>query len=369
MSIRHTALSAIARTIAVVSLFSLSACNGNSSSAQQSPVPQGASLSAIEVRTAKVLNEITFDGTLEALNQATVSAQTGGRVSSLPYDIGDYVEQGATIASLTSLEQSTQVEAATSGLTEVKAHLAEAKKNHERSTQVYEKKLIAKAEMDHSSAALKAAKARVESAQANLNSARQNLSYTIIKAPYSGIILDRHVQIGEVVAPGSALLSGVSLEHLRAVVNIPQQHIGSLRKHHKASIVLANGTSLSAADIRISPGANPSTHTFRVLVTLPKGISGAFPGTLVKVSFVTGDKQQLQIPSQALVQRGELTGVYTIDNTQMIRLRYVRAGDATTDGHTPIFSGLKNGDKIATDPITAAIAYKKQYAVVGNDSH
>ena len=113
----------------------------------------------------------------------------------------------------------------------------------------------------------------------------------MIRAPYSGIVVKRNVEVGETVTVGRALMTGLSLEHLRAVVEIPQQHIGPLRQHRKARVILPGGRSVPATELRIPPSADPDTHTFRVLVTLPEGDYGVFPGSLVKVAFVSGEER------------------------------------------------------------------------------
>ena len=80
----------------------------------------------------------------------------------------------------------------------------------------------------------------------------------------------------------------------------------------------------------------------------------------MKVAFVTGEEQQLLAPAAAIVRRGEITGVYVEDEQGLIAFRYVRTGTPTADGRIPVAAGIAAGDKIATDPIAAGIAYKKQ---------
>jgi hypothetical protein len=175
-------------------------------------------------------------------------------------------------------------------------------------------------------------------------------------------VVSRHVQLGETVAPGRPLMTGLSLEHLRVVVEIPQQHIGPLRRHRRARVILPDGNSVAASELRIPPAADPATHTFRVLVTLPPGEHGVFPGTLVKVAFVSGEEERVLIPPQALVRRGEVTGVYVEGDGGRLGLRYLRVGTPAADGRVPVLAGLVAGERVALDPIAAGIAYKKQSA-------
>lgn len=319
----------------------------------------GGGLETMTVAARPVPHETAFDGIVEAVNQSTVAAQTTGRVVELPFDVGDHVEQGETIARLTSAEQSARADAATSALDEAQARLDEAQRVYERRREVFEKQLIARAQLDAAAANLDSARARVEAAEAALREAREGLAYTVVRAPYSGVVAARHVQLGESVTPGKALMTGLSLAQLRVVVDIPQRSIGPLREHRKARVILPDGRSLAASGLRLPPGADPATHTFRVLVTLPEGDHGVFPGTLVKVAFLSGTDEALLVPDNVLVRRGELTGIYIVEDDR-VSLRYVRTGTPQASGRVPLLTGVAAGERVATDIIAAGIAYKDQ---------
>lgn len=326
----------------------------------------GNTLASVTVEPATVSRETAFDGVIEAVNQSTVAAQTSGRVVELPFDVGDYVEKGAVIVRFTEAEQRARVKALEAAAAEAKARLDEAQLAYNRTKEVYAKRLIAKAALDNAAADLDAARARADAARAALAEAREGLAYTTIRAPYAGIVVARHVQLGETVTPGTPIMTGLSLEHLRAVVEIPQQHIGPLRKHRKARVILPDGRSVEASELRIPPSADPATHTFRVLVTLPEGAHEVFPGTLVKVAFVSGEEERLLIPADAVVRRGEVTGAYVVDEKGRVSLRYLRLGTPAADGRVPVLAGLVAGERVATDPIAAGIAYKSQALPTGN---
>ena len=325
----------------------------------------GSALATVVVQAARVARETAFDGAIEALNQSTVAAQTSGRVVELPYDVGDYVEKGAVIVRFTATEQRARLQALEAASAEAQARLSEAQLAFDRARDVYAKRLIAKAQFDKAQSDFDAARARAEATRAQLTEAREGLGYTTIVAPYAGIVVARHVQLGETVAPGKAIMTGLSLEHLRAVVDIPQQQIGPLRRHGKARVILPDGRSVDASSLRIPPSADPATHSFRVIVELPTGDYGAYPGTLVKVAFVSGEDERLLLPAQAVVRRGELTGAYVVDASGRVSLRYLRLGAPAADGRVPVLAGLASGEKVATDPIAAGIAYKQQQPPAG----
>ena len=300
-------------------------------------------LATMRVEKAKVEREVRFDGVVEALNQATVSAQTSGRVVELPVDVGDFVKKGDLILRMTDVEQKART-------TSAQAQFAEAKAQYARMQDLLAKRLIAKADFDKAEAAYK-------SAEAALKESEQALGYTAIYAPYAGIVVSRAVKVGETVAPGTPLLTGLSLEQLRVQVDIPQTHIGPVRKFKKARVQLGNTTWLESTDLRIPPSADPQSHSFKILINLPEGQHDLFPGTLVKVAFMSGETEQLLLPASSVAQRGEMSAVY-VKTANSIAMHQVRLGSRTSDNRFPVLAGLRAGEQVLVDPVAAANAYK-----------
>ncbi len=355
----------IARAVTIAAiLLTLTACGESKTTVKNKQFTEDINaLETVSASTVRVDKEMDFDGVIEAVNQAVVSAQTSGRILALPFDVGDFVAKGDVIARFTDTEQKAAYAAANAGLEEAKARFAEADQQLKRVKDVFEKGMVAKASYDQAQAAQQAAAARVESAQASLEDAKERLSHTVVIAPYSGIVEKRLTDVGATVAPGSPLLEGLSLDQLRVQVDIPQQHVGPLRKHKKARVILRGNSSVEASELRIPPSANPATQSFRVLVTLPEGelSEPVFPGTLVKVAFVSGEEEKLLVPSKAVAKRGEVTGVYVLDRDKSrVEFRYIRVGRSFSNKNTAVNSGLVTGEEILVDPVVAAAAYKSQ---------
>lgn len=354
----------LAVSLAVFSL--LGGCSDPATTSAPTITASVDQLSTVTASEQQVVSELELDGVVEAVNHAVVSAQTSGRVTALPYDVGDYIAQGEVIARITANEQTAGVNAAQAQLEEAKAMFAEADAQLKRIKDVYERGVVAKSQYDQSLAAQQSAAARVESAKAALENARQTLKYTTVVAPYSGIMVRRMVDVGATVAPGTPLLEGVSLKDLRVRVDIPQQYIVPLRQHQRARVVLTDGSTVDAQNLRISPSADTQTHSFNTLVELPDNQqdSAIFPGTLVKVAFAVGESTQVTLPDAAIARRGEVNGVYVI-TAKGLRFQYVRLGRTLANGNTVILSGIQSGDTVATDPIAAANAYKQHFANQG----
>ena len=308
--------------------------------------------------------EFRIDGVVEAINKATVSAQTAGTIQKMLVDVDDFVEKGTVIVHLKDVSQKAQLKKAQAGEQEAISNLSKAQDEFERIKDIYAKKVVSKSQMDDATHALSAAKARLDSARASLEEAREQLSYTRVKAPYSGIVTERHVEVGETVQTGAKIMTGVSLDKLRVNVDVPQNLINKIRIFGKAFVYTEAGlggepVQVAVDKITIFPIADRASNTFKVRLDLPEGIDGLFPGMFVKASLVTGEKQVLQVPQQSIVYRSELTAVYVISDDGSISFRHVRLGRKNGDSLI-VLSGLTEGEKVALDPIKAGIVLMQQ---------
>ena len=349
-----------ARLFALAATLALAACGDEPAApAGATPAP---SLATVTVASETVPEEIVLDATLEAVHQSTVAAQTNARVEELPYDVGDYVEKGAVIVRFRGREQAARLGTAEANVREARAQYDEAVTEHARVKNVFERGLVARAALDKAEAALNSAKARLEAAQAGAAETREGAEHTVVRAPYAGIVVKRHIEVGETATVGRPLMTGLSLEHLRAAVEVPQHLIGPLRVKPSARVLMPDGSSVTAESLRISPQADTATHTFHVQVALAQGQHGGHPGMLVKVAFVSGEHPALLLPAAAVVRRSEVTGAYVVDDAGRVSLRYLRLGTPLADGRVPVLSGLDAGERIALDPIAAGAELKKQAA-------
>ena len=320
------------------------ACSGFALSEETSGRPKTAPVERSELQETLVL-----DGVIEAVQQSTVSAQTSGTVQRLPFDVDDSVVAGDLIVQLDDSEQRARVNQAQGGRDEARAALEDARQQFDRIEAVHERGLVSRQEFDRAKNNLAGAKARLERAEAALAEAREQLSYTRIIAPYGGILTERHVEIGESVSPGQPLLSGLSLEQLRVVVDLPQQYADLARRERQAQVTLADGRVLETGAMTFYPYANPATHTFRLRMRLNEPNGSLFPGMLVKVGVPVAAREALWIPASSLVRRSELRAVFVLDDQGRPRLRQVRTGTQQED-RLEILAGLSEGEQIVIYP-------------------
>jgi len=304
--------------------------------------------------------EIRLDGVVEVVNQTTVSAQTQGQVEQVLFDVDDFVEAGQLIIRLKDTQQRARLRQAEAELKETLAKLQEARDQHRRVKEMYAKKLVSQSRMDETVVALKSAGARQQAASAGLERAKEQFEYTRIKAPYSGIVTQRLIEVGEIASPGQKLMSGISMDQLRISVDVPQSLIPTIRKLGKARFLQPGNGYVDALKLTIFPFAHQGSNTFKVRMNLPKGTVNLFPGMFVKTAFTTGIKEELVVPATAVVYRSEVTAVYVVNDDGRIGFRHVRLGHLTDDGRISVIAGLLPGEKVTLDPIAAGKILKQQ---------
>jgi RND family efflux transporter MFP subunit len=289
---------------------------------------------------------------VEAVAQSTISAQTSGRIIELPFDVNDLVPQGAVVVRFTDTEQKARLAQAEAALSEAQVRFTEQDKELKRVQQIHQQGLVAKAALDLAQANFNAAKARQQQANAAVSAAREQLEQTVVRAPYSGILQQRLVELGELATPGKPLLTGLSLEHLRLTAQLPQQQLQAARQSRVAELQLVDGSTLSlgAPDLTIAPQGNALSHSFLLRLKLPVADYSAqqlYPGSWTKLKLQTGSLPQLLIPASAVLWRGEVAMVYLQQPTQP-GLQPVRV-QKLNDRQYLLLSGLSAGQKIALD--------------------
>lgn len=303
----------------------------------------------VTVERSALTESVRIDGTVEAVTGSKVSAQTSGTVVELPFEVNDRVTEGDLIARLDATEQRSRLHQAESGLAEAEAGLQDARQRFDRIESLLERNVASRSDFDQARNALSAARAQVTRAQGELDEAREQYSYTRIEAPYSGVVTERHVEIGESVNPGQPLLAGYALDDLRVVAPIPQHHAARVRDEGRVTVSLDDGEVLDTGELTLFPFADPGTHTFRLRIELVDPPGMLFPGMLVRVAVPAGERDALWIPEESLMRRGELRAVYVRGDADRPRLRQVRTG-MHHDGRIEILSGLSEGEEVATRP-------------------
>ena len=329
-----------------------------------------AELPTTEVARHAVDQTLRLDAVVEAVHQSTLAAQTSGQIEAIYVDAGDLVPAGTELLRINDRNQRAELEAAQAALAAARAELDDATTALKRTRSLFEKKLASKQSLDSAEAHYNVARAQTEAAEARVKSAREQLAYTVAIAPYTGIVLERHVNLGEVVAPGTPLFTGTSLDALRVVTQIPQNDMPRVRQYMQATVTLPDGTRLvrqGDREIRFFAYASPQTATFKVRVNLPEKLPDLYPGMLLKTEFKIGEREALTIPAQAVVARAELRAVYVLAGDGSLRFRQIRTGRQLSDGQVEVLSGLEAGERVVTEP-ARAIALLSDREVIVHDA-
>lgn len=304
----------------------------------------------------EVAQTYSADGLVEATRQSTVSAQIGGRVVEINFDVGDRVNKGQVILRIDEREAMQALAGSQAQVLQAQANMQNAKAAYERAKQLAAQKFISQAALDKAQADYKVALAQAAASEASTGQASLAHGYTAVIAPYSGIVAARLVEVGELVMPGKPLMTGFDPVEMRVVVSVPQDNLVGIGV---APEVMVEAPVLNRwikpASVTIQPVADARTHSTQVRVYLPKNEAGIYPGMFVRAHFVVGKANKLVIPASAVLRRSEVVAVYVVDEKGGVKLRQVRLGEATSDGAVEVLAGLNPGEKVALDPVRAGM--------------
>jgi RND family efflux transporter MFP subunit len=309
------------------------------------------------IESVEVIHYREIDGLVEAINESTVSARTSGVVKQIYYDINDYVPAGSVIIELDSTAQTVALDRANAQLKEAQSAVNEAQIQFERLRQLLSRKAVSQSDYDRSKAQYEAAQARLASAQSGVEQARLELDYTRITAPYAGLVKSRQVELGEKVLPGTTLMTGLSLEQLRILGDLPQSDLKWIANQKEVDVLLPDGEIIQAGPVTLYPYADARTHGVRFRAPLEAEGQMVFPGMLLKIRVPMHTKEVIRIPSSSLVRRTELDAVYVANAEGQPRLRMVRPGSQTGDW-IEIESGLYAGDRVFRSALEALARLK-----------
>lgn len=344
---------------AAASALVLAGC-GKGGETQQDGAERMPGLATVEIGADTAPTELLLDGVVEAVSQATLSAQTAGRVAEVLVDVNDPVKQGALLLRLRATEQVTGLGQAQAAVQAATAQDAQARAQFDRIRDMYERKVVARSTYDEAVTARDAAAANLAATQAGRESAREGVAYTELRAPYDGVVTDKRVQAGEAVAPGTPLLTVASLGAVRVVAEVPQSSAGQVRLLRQASVYVGDER-FASSSVTLFPAADPRSGTFRARVDLPEGTTALAPGMHATVGFVTGETSRVVVPRSAIVERSELRAVYVVLPDGSVVLRQVRLGRALDD-KVEVIAGLVPGERVALDPTLAGVAARSKAA-------
>ncbi len=343
------------RLVAVATVALLAAACGQTTTSAPAQAPPPLATAAAELREVDLTT--SAEAVVEAVRQSTVSAQIAGRIVDIRFDVGDRVNKGDVIVRIDERAASQAVAASEAQVREAEATLANARAQYERSRQLLAQKFISQAALDKSEADFKAAESRMKAMLAGAGAASTERSFATIAAPYSGIVSARHVQLGEMAAPGKPLMTGFDPATLRVVATVSSDQAPSLQAGARARVEVPSANRwVEVKSVVVLPSADPRTHTTQVRLELPADTKGLLPGVFARAHFTTGKAPRLMVPREAVIRRSEVTAVYVVDDKGRPSLRQVRLGTASDESSVEVLAGVRPGEKVALDPVKAGMA-------------
>jgi RND family efflux transporter MFP subunit len=296
------------------------------------------------------------EAVVEAVRQSTVSAQVTGRIVEINYDVGDYVKKGQVIVRIDQAEARQLVAGGEAQVAQAEAALENARAARDRNRELAVQKFISQAAADKTEADFRVAEAQLKAARASAGQALTSKEYTVVVAPYSGVVSARHVELGEMAAPGKPLMTGFDPADMRVIATVPQYKIAEVKAGSRAMIEVPSLNKwIQARAITILPTADARTHATFVRLDLPPNQRDVYPGMFARAYFSVGHARKLVAPAAAVVKRSELTGVYVVNDANVVSLRQVRLGEPTGQGEIEILAGVSAGEKVALDPVKAGM--------------
>lgn len=294
----------------------------------------------------QVARVITASGALAARRDQPIGAAgAGGRVTAVLVDAGTWVDAGQTLA---TVDRSVQVQQAAQLAAQVEAARASAalaQNEFERSAALVNRGFVSKADLDRKRAARDEAQAQVRVAQAQLASTRAGIGLLNIRAPTSGLILQRNVEVGQVIGPGSQglfrLARGGEME-MRATLS--QQDLAAVRVGMPASVTpLGSNRAFSGTIWQVAPTIDPASRQGEVRIAIPYD-SSIRPGGFAEARISSGTTTAPLLPQSAVLSDDDGNYVYVVNAKKEVERRPVRVGGVDDAGVT-IAEGL-NGQEM-----------------------
>ena len=307
---------------------------------------------------------ISANGYVVARTKASVSSKILGRLSWVGVTEGSLVRVNQVIARLESADYEAAVNSAAANVAQIDAQNVQAQRDLKRAQSLRAQNLLADAELEGAQTRLDVLGAQANAARAQAKLAEANLEYTRVRAPFSGTVLRKDAEVGEIVAPSSAgggltrtaIVTMADLSTLEVEVDVNEAYIAQVQNGQAARITLDAypDTSFSGRVRQVVPTADRQKATVLVKVSILDHDPSILPEMGAKVVFEAQDAQVLAaprrvfVPQAALVQAAGKTSVWVVENGA-VREQDVDLGPTRGD-RVEVRRGLSGGESLVLSP-------------------
>lgn len=293
-------------------------------------------VNVVAVERGTIARSVNVSGVIEPIRSIAVNAQVGGALLAVHVEEGTLVRRGQPLAAVDVRELRAQLDAA-------EAQLQVAQNAFERAEQLRDRRVITLPEYERDRAALAAA-------QAQVSQLRTRIGYATVNAPIGGMITQKLVEAGDVVAPQTRLFEIADVSTMVVRVGVSELDVVELNVGDHVDIMLDAypGRQLAGRIRRIFPAADPGTRLVPVEVALDAGsAASARPGFLARIAFrLSAREGVLLLPAGALIGGQGSQSVFVVENDRAIR-RTVETG-LTSEGRVEIIAGLNGTENVVT---------------------
>jgi RND family efflux transporter MFP subunit len=342
-------------------------CLSGCSTERQAKIPSAETVrdvSVLALKEASIPDELEAVGTVRAAQTSDLASQMMGNIVEIRVHEGDQVHRGQVLAVIDDSQPRAMVDraiaadlAAQQQLVAADSDLALAESTLKRCQYLYEQKVVSQQEFDEVNARYHATLARRDIAQAGqgqaravLSQARTSLDYTRIRAPFNGIVTHKKADSGTLASPGMPIFTVEDTRRYQLEVAINESDMRYVRTKGQVSIAIEalGDPELKGNVVEIVPAADPASRAFLVKIELPTD-TRLRSGLFGRARFSRGKQLALLIPRSAVVERGQLQGVFVLDQNKFASLRYVTLGKPS-GSKVEVLSGLQDGERFVANP-------------------
>ena len=306
---------------------------------------------AVEVSTVSEENGSPFlsaSGKIEAVNSANISTRMMGYVDKIYVQVGDKVNKGQQLISINNTDLSAKLAQVNAGITEATAAFNNAEKDYNRYTALFNENSASQKELDDITANYNMAKARLEGAKQMKNEVNAQFSYSNIRAPFNGVVTNKFIKVGDMANPGMPLMEVESPGNFQVLAMVPESEILQIQSGSEVEVLIKTlDESFKGTVAEVSTSAKNTGGQYMVKVMLNESKSNLLSGMYATVQFPTAKKEntnRVLIPIDALVHNGQLSGVYTVSESNTALLRWLRLGRTYGDS-VEVLSGLSSEEQ------------------------
>ncbi len=349
--------------LVLIAVVSLAGCSNEQTRTAPSPETVQ-NIPVLAVQQANVPDLLEVVGTVRAAQTSDAASQMMGNIVEIRAHEGDHVQRGQVLAVIDDSQPRAAVDRATAAdlaaqqqLVGADSDLALAESTLKRYQNLYEKKSVSPQEFDEVKARQQAALARSDmakagraQAQAALSQARTSLDYTRIRAPFDGAVTEKKADSGTLASPGMTIFTVEDVRRYRLEATVNENDLRYVRTGEQVSVVIdaLDNVGLKGKVVQIVPAADSASRTFLVKIDLPTD-TRLRSGLFGRAQFSRGERQALLIPRSAVVERGQLQGIYVLDQNKVASLRYITLGKPS-GAEVEVLAGLLDGERLVAKP-------------------